>query len=344
MLRNFAKPCQARIAVVIPCYKVERHIADVIRGLPSFVRHIVCVNDASPDASAARISEVDDRRVTLVTHSTNQGIGGAMASGYRKAIELGADIVVKMDGDDQMDPAYLAELVRPLVLGEADYAKGNRWENGEMLASMPALRRTGNLALSFLTKVVSGNWRLFDPNNGYHAVRTSVLRKLNLDKLAKDYYFEINMLVELSILRAVVQDVAIPARYGDEVSSLRIGRILRRFPPLLARSLARRIWQQYFIRDFVPASLFLLLGGLLASAGVLYGASAWWLSYQRGVETPAGSVMLAVVPLLMGYQLLLQALVLDIGHQPTTALCSKTPLELNMGSDEVIERAILRAA
>ena len=261
-----------------------------------------------------------------------------MVSGYRSAMELDADIVVKMDGDDQMDSKYLFDLICPLLLGEADYSKGNRWENGEELLSMPALRRTGNLGLSFLTKLVSGNWRLFDPCNGYTAIRTSALRKMNLNKLSKDYYFETSVLVELSILRGVVKDVAIPARYGDETSSLRIGKVLRRFPPLLIKSLARRVWQQYFIRDFVPASLFLLAGTLLSSGGLLFGMCAWWLSYWRGVQTPTGTVMLAAVPLLMGYQLLMQAMVLDIGNQPTSALCSNAALQLSAEFDVVDSR------
>lgn len=258
-----------------------------------------------------------------------------MVSGYRKAMEIDVDIVVKMDGDDQMDPKFLVDLIRPLLLGEADYSKGNRWENGEELLSMPALRRTGNLALSFLTKLVSGNWRLFDPCNGYTAIRTSTLKKMDLGKQSKDYFFETSMLVELSILRAMVKDVAIPARYGDETSSLRIGRILRRFPPLLMKSFARRVWQQYFIRDFVPASLFLLAGTLLSSGGLLFGICAWWLSFLKGVQTPTGTVMLAAVPLLMGYQLLMQAMVLDIGNQPTSALCRNSVLQLSSESDVV---------
>ena len=317
---------RTRLAVVIPCYKVEPYIAAVIRSIPDYVSHIIVVDDASPDCCSDKVRELRDPRVTLVRHAHNKGVGGAMVTGYKECLKLNVDIAIKMDGDGQMDPTWIPTLIQPLLRGEADYAKGNRWHHEENLSSMPWLRRVGNLGLSFATKLASGYWKLFDPCNGYTAVRTSVLKRIRLDDLASDYFFETSMLVELSIRGAVTRDIPMPAIYGDETSSLRIGRIVRRFPRLLVQSFCRRVWQQYFVRNFDPTSLFLLAGTSLAGWGFLFGSFAWIRSLQTGIPATSGTVMLAAVPTLMGYHLLIQAAVLDISNQPTKALCSDEPL------------------
>ena len=157
-----------------------------------------------------------------------------MLTGYAEAHRLGAEIVVKMDGDGQMDPAQLPALIAPIVRGEADYAKGNRYLHARQLRSMPLLRRLGNLGLSFLTKLASGYWNIFDPTNGYTAIHAALIPLLNKEDIGRRYFFESSMLLELSLLRAVVRDVYIPARYGDETSHLSILKTLRQFPPALA--------------------------------------------------------------------------------------------------------------
>lgn len=316
----------ARVAVVIPSYKVERHIAQVIRTLPDWIWAIIVVDDCSPDELSSRVCEVADPRVYLLRHAVNQGVGGAMLTGYKEALRLGADIVVKMDGDGQMDPAFLPALLKPLLRGKADYAKGNRWIHTTGLDTMPSARRWGSVGLSFLTKLASGYWRIFDPCNGYTALRVDVLRALPLDRVARDYFFETSMLVELNALRALVVDVPMPALYGAEVSSMRLTRILFRFPPALARAFTRRVIQRYFVRSFEPISLFLLAGLLLAGWGVFFGSAAWIRSLWTGIPATAGTVMLSSLPLLMGFQLLLQAGVLEINDQPQVALCQDDPL------------------
>lgn len=313
-----------RIAVVVPCYRVAQHIESVVETMPALVDEIYLVDDASPDNLEQVVLRMIDPRVRFLRHSTNQGVGGAMLTGYRAAFEGGADIIVKMDGDGQMDPRHLPALLLPLLEGRADYTKGNRWIDEQSLQQMPPVRRWGNVGLSFAAKIASGCWNIFDPCNGYTAIRASIVPLLSPANIARDYFFETSMLVELNIARAVVLDVPLPALYGDEVSSLRIGRVLVSFPTKLASSLRRRIWQRYFVRDFGAATLFLLSGGALAAWGVGFGAFAWLRSAITMTPSTTGTVILSEMPLLMGFQLLLQALVMDIGSENKPPISSRS--------------------
>lgn len=310
------------IAVVIPAFRTERHIRDVVSTIPDFVSLIVVVDDRSPDDTAAIVTALQrvDDRVVLHRHEHNQGVGGAVISGYRIARERGADVVVKMDGDGQMDPEQLGRLVDPILRGQADYTKGNRFLHARQLASMPRARRIGNLGLSFLTKLTSGYWNVFDPTNGYTAIHTAALAAIDVDRLARRYFFEISMLVELGVAGAVVEDVPMPARYGEEVSSLSIGKTLREFPQRLARSCLRRIWMQHFVRDFTPLALLLAAGTILVAGGAAWGGAQWWLAWRAGIEATTGTVMLGVLPIILGVQCLLQCFLLDVQAVPKKAL------------------------
>lgn len=307
----------ARVAVVIPAYRVASHVGRVVAQLPAGVAHVLVVDDACPDKSGDVAAALGDPRVEVLRHPENRGVGGALKTGYRRAIELRADVVIKMDGDDQMDPARIPELIAPLLEGRADYAKGNRFRDRRALTAMPPLRRVGNWGLSFWSKLAAGYWALFDPTNGFTAIRGEALRELDLDALADRYYFEISMLAELNTVGAAAVDVAIPARYGDERSSLSISRVLIGFPPRLFSTMLRRWWTKYYVRDFTPVALFLTSGFPVLSFGVLVGAWFWIKSIRTGVPTTAGQVMLAGLPVLVGLQLLLQALVADIHAAPT---------------------------
>jgi glycosyltransferase involved in cell wall biosynthesis len=309
-----------KVAVVIPCYRVERQIAAVIAGLPAWVDVIVAVNDKSPDNTAAVLSKLSDPRLIVEHHPVNQGVGGAMMTGFQIALAQGADIIVKVDGDGQMDPQYLPALVAPLVHGTADFTKGNRWSDLKSLRSMPAIRLIGNTGLGFLVRLASGYWSMFDPVNGYVAIRRDVLSMIRRP-LPKRYFFESGLLIELGILRALVQDVPMPARYGDEHSSLSITRTLFGFPPRLAKGLARRLIWRYFIYDFTVVSLLLLFGLPLFVFGTIFGL--WtWAGLQGEAFASAGQVMLAAMPIILGFQLLLQALVLDVSNAPRKPLCA----------------------
>lgn len=315
-----APPAQ-KIACVIPAYNEEKFIAGVVGGIPDFIDRIIVVNDASSDRTGEVVAGLGNPRVMLINHTVNQGVGGAMISGYRKALEAGVDIVVKLDGDGQMDPANLRRLIAPILRGQADYAKGVRFRDADVLRDMPTVRLVGNLGLSFLTKVASGYWNIFDPTNGYTALGRAALKQLHFERLSRDYFFETSMLINLYRIGAVVADVPMKARYGQEQSKLSPAKVLVVFPFYLLKALLKRILWRYFIQDFTACSAFLGLGLLLTAFGVLFGLSKWWMySFVKGTGAPIGTVMVAVIPLILGFQLLLQALVLDISNAPQTPI------------------------
>lgn len=328
------------MAIVVPAYRVAPQLGRVLSGIPPWVRHVIVVDDASDDASAEIARSCGDARVELVRRDHNGGVGAAMKLGYTRALALGAQIVVKMDGDDQMDPAQLGALIAPILRGQADYAKGNRFASRRAISAMPTARRLGNLALSFMAKLASGYWNVFDPTNGYTAIRREALEALDLDGVADRYFFEISMLVELNVTSAAVRDVFMPARYGDERSSMSLPKIALSFPFELTRAAVHRIWARYFVRDFSAVSLFLVTGVPLVLVGASLGAGYWARSIERGVPTTAGQVMLAAFPLIVGFMLLLQSLVLDVASVPQSS--ARGPISGNPGvggADTSVESA-----
>lgn len=304
------------VAVIIPCYGVAAEIVEVVRSVPAIVDTIIAVDDASSDGTGAVLRGIDDPRLVVLTHDRNRGVGGAMISGYHEALERNADICVKIDGDGQMPIAHLGRLLAPILEGRADFTKGNRFHHTGALRSMPSVRLIGNGGLSFLNKLVSGYWSVFDPTNGYTAIRSDVLRQIGLRHVSRGYFFETSMLAELNIVGATVRDVAIPARYGDERSGLRAGRVLVSFPFLMVRTLCRRFFWRYMIRDFNVLTLCVLSGVPLLSFGVIFGAYRWWLSYTTGVPATAGTTLVAALPVILGYLSLLVAAVIDMLSEP----------------------------
>lgn len=307
---------EAGVWLVIPCYKVKDHIARVIARAPAWVEGIVCVDDACPDGSGDFIaSHIEDPRVRLVRLPENRGVGGATLAGYAEAERLGGRILVKVDGDDQMDLSYLGQLVAPIVLGEADYTKGNRFTSISHLAAMPRIRIFGNAALSFAAKVSTGYWNVFDPTNGFTAIEASVARRLQEKRVSQRFFFETDLLYHLGALRAVVRDVPIPARYGDEVSNLRISAIVGPFALKHLTNFLQRVLGQYFVRDFNVATLELMAGAAFTLYGLSYGLH--WLAVRApGQAASAGVVMAAALPVIVGVQLLLQAMHFDVFNVP----------------------------
>lgn len=308
-----------KVGVVIPAFRAESTIKAVLQSVPAWVSRVFVIDDESPDGLAGVVSafaEGDDR-VELIRHERNTGVGGAVLSGYRKAYEAGVEIIVKMDADGQMDPLYLPALIAPISGRKADYCKGNRFLHVRQLRSMPALRRMGNMILSFITKAASGYWKVFDPTNGYTAINSALIPLLDTERIDKRYFFESSLLIELGMLKAVVKDVSIPARYGKEKSSLSELHSAFDFTPKLVAGFCRRIWQQYFLRDFNAVSVFLFFGSFLTLAGLIWGIAKWIINAAQGIVTTAGTVMLAVVPLITGIQLLIQAVVIDIQNAPS---------------------------
>lgn len=308
------------VAVIIPMYRVEPYIQKVIESVPDWVRWIIAVDDMSPDQSGEVVKKLGDTRVILIHNPVNLGVGGAMLVGFEKAVELGARIAVKIDGDGQMDPAFLIDMVEPLFNGQADYTKGNRFFHVSEIAAMPFVRRIGNLGLSFLTKVASGYWNVFDPTNGYVAISLDTYRSLDTRHIGRRYFFETSMLIELNLVRAVVNEIAMPARYSGESSSLSIRRTLLEFPFQLLNGFLRRIWLQYFVLDFSFGSLYFIFGILMGLFGTVWGLYFWNKSISTGVPASTGTVMIAVLPVILGFQLLLQAVAYDIQNVPKTVI------------------------
>lgn len=312
------------IATVIPCYRVERDIIAVIAGLPDYIKHIIVIDDVSPDHTAELVADLAQRdsRIVLIRHETNQGVGGATVSGFRKALELGAQIVVKVDGDGQMDTNHLPELLIPLILGHADYTKGNRFRDFQALQEMPAIRRFGNMVLGFLTKAATGYWNLFDPTNGYVAIRSSVLAQLPLHSIDKTYFFETSMLVNLYLLGAVIKDVPMPARYRGEISSLSIHRSVLEFPFKLLKHFVRRIILMNLIYDFSMASVYIMVGLPLLLFGLIFGITKWIKYASLNIPAPTGTVMLPTLSVLLAIQFLLAAIETDLRSTPRVPLSS----------------------
>ncbi len=305
------------VAAVVPCYRVGDAVLGVIAAMPPEVSAIYVVDDACPDGSGARVeAQCRDPRVAVLRNAENQGVGGAVLRGYAAALEAGADIVVKIDGDGQMDPRLVPAFVAPIAAGEADYTKGNRFFNLDKLAGMPPMRLFGNAVLSFLTKLSSGYWDVFDPTNGYTAVHAGVLRQLPFDKLSRRYFFESDMLFRLNTLRAVVVDVPMHARYAGETSSLRISRVAAEFLVKHPRNFAKRIFYNYYLRDMSLASIELPLGLALLGFGTVFGAAKWIASRASGTPAASGTVMLAAVTVIIGIQFVLAFLAHDIASVP----------------------------
>ncbi len=323
-----------KIAVAIPCYKVTQHVMGVIAAIGPEVEIIYAVDDACPDHSGKFIEEHNtDPRVRVLYNPENRGVGGAIVTGYKAAIADGMDIVVKIDGDGQMNPALLQQFVRPLLRHQADYTKGNRFFRPESVQGMPPMRLFGNAVLSFLTKLSCGYWTSMDPTNGYTAVRTNVLEELPLDKLEKRYFFETDMLFRLNTVRAVVKDVPMDSVYADEESNLKIGKILPEFLRKHLSRLGRRYVYNYLVRDFNVGTVYSLVGSLLVLSGGLFGFTQWVAGHAHNQTASSGTVMLAALPIIIGIQCLIAFMHYDVSNVPTEPL-SNTLDDLQMPHDE----------
>lgn len=325
------------VAVVIPCFRVKAQILAVLEAIGPEVGMVVVVDDCCPEGSGTHVAlHCRDPRVTVIRHDANQGVGGAVLTGYAHAAARGADILVKLDGDGQMDPALIALFTYPIAAGLADYSKGNRFYNIEDVRQMPAARLFGNAVLSFMSKISTGHWSLFDPTNGYTAIAASVFERLPAAKIQRRYFFESDMLFRLGTIGARVVDVPMTARYGDEVSSLKIGRVLPQFLLGHAVNLGKRLVYTYLLRDFSIASLELLVGSAALLFGLVFGSLEWGESSRSGHAATTGTVMLAALPVISGIQMLLSFLAYDMAAAPARALHPLLPRRAaaGLGQDE----------
>jgi dolichol-phosphate mannosyltransferase len=315
-----------KVAVVMPCYKSRAHVLDVIDRIGQEVFLIVVVDDACPEGTGECVAaSTKDARVMVVRNETNLGVGGAVLHGYRIALEHGAEIVVKIDSDGQMDPALLPRIIHPIRERLADYTKGNRFFNIDDVRSMPAVRLFGNAGLTFLTKLSSGYWNIFDPTNGYTAIHRSTLELLPLEKIDNRFFFESDMLFRLYIAGAVVVDVPMPAVYGSEHSELNVRKVLLPFAFKNISNTVKRVVYRYFLRDMNIGSLELVAGTALLFFGVIFGANAWIAGAAAGVLASPGTVMLAGLPILVGIQFILGFFAFDVSAIP------RVPLQVVLG-------------
>ena len=307
--------------VVVPAYRVETHIIDVLRRIGPEVSKVWVVDDACPHESGQLVlTTISDPRVKVIIHESNAGVGGATITGYRAAIQDNADVIVKLDGDGQMFPEDIPKLISPLITKEADYTKGNRFDSLQDLRKMPKLRILGNAVLSLMSKTSTGYWSVNDPTNGFTAIHRSALERIDLEKLSKRFFFESDMLFRLNLAGAVVRDVALPARYGDERSNLKIRKVLMEFPLKHARNHLKRIGYRYYLREWSIGSIELVFGLLLAFTGTVFGITTVLGALARGESATAGQVTFASLTIILGFQLILSFISYDIQSEPKTPL------------------------
>ncbi len=307
-----------KLAAVIPCYRVRRHIVSVVEGVLPHVDHVFVVDDCCPEQTADLVmATFPSDRVTVLRHRTNRGVGGATVTGYGAAFAAGYDVAIKLDGDGQMDPEYIQDLVQPILAKEADYTKGNRFYQREHVAKMPTIRMFGNSVLSLMTKVSSGYWNITDPTNGFTAIHAVAAHEVDLAKVDRRYFFESDILFRLNIARAVVMDVPMPAIYGLETSNLPIGSVLLEFPVKHIRNLFKRFAYNYLVRDFSVGTIQILAGLVFTVFGVTFGSISWIRNAAAERDTPVGTVIVATLPIILGFQLLLAALSFDIANIPS---------------------------
>jgi glycosyltransferase involved in cell wall biosynthesis len=308
------------VAVVLPAYNEADHIGEVIATMPEWVDRIYVVDDCSTDRTADVVRGLHDDRLTLISHQENTGVGGAMVSGYKRGLDDGIDILVKMDADGQMDPADMWWLCSPIADDLIDYSKGNRFYVVNSNRAMPAKRKFGSVMLSFMTKIASGYWHIFDSQCGFTAIRSGMLRLIDLDRISSDYFFENDMLIALNPVGARVADVPTATRYGDEVSDVSIARVAFTFPPRLFGRWWSRVVRKHFFLDFSAVGVLVLFAVPMILFGLIYGGYHWYLSAQYGEPATTGTVMIAVLPIIIGVQLALQAFVMEVGSSPGAAV------------------------
>ena len=303
-----------RIGVIIPYYNAKDFIADVIKNLPEYIDTIYLVNDASLEEIPSQVNTF--LKVKIIDCEVNLGVGGAVKKGFIAGITDNMDYLIKVDADGQMESKYIPDLLKPLIQSTADYAKGNRFHDFAKLRKMPFIRKIGNLILSFLTKSATGYWHVFDPTNGFFAIKTASLTKMNFQKLSNRYFFETSILSELYFQKARIVDVPMSAVYGDETSNMKVWKMPFVFLPKLIRLFISRIVKRYFIYDFNISSVYLIFGLPLFLFGIIYGVYNWIYYSSRDIFTPTGTIMIITLCIILGFQLLLQVINNDIENSP----------------------------
>lgn len=313
------------IGIVIPCYKVGKSINAIVENLVNlklpynfFIKYIVIVDDNCPDNSTKNIHHklLKNPKVITLMHKINLGVGGAVKTGYNFLLKKNVNFIIKIDGDGQMDTKHIKSFVNHAISGNYSYVKGNRFYNYETIKTMPLTRLLGNAILSFLNKISSGYWDIFDPTNGYTLIKKNALEKLDIDKINNRYFFESDMLFRLSLIRARVSDFPIQAIYGSEESNLKVYKIIGPFLYLHFKNFIKRFFYLYILRDISVASFEFILGLPLFIFGFVYGVHQWNYFSIVGQEAPTGTIILISLALIFGVQFLLGFINYDINNNP----------------------------
>jgi glycosyltransferase involved in cell wall biosynthesis len=304
------------IAVIVPAYNEEKLIGKVLHTVPTFIDHVVVVDDASGDRTGETIKahQQRDSRIVYLLHRKNEGVGGAVATGYKWARDHDIAISVVMAGDAQMDPEDLPQLLDPVVDGEVDYSKGNRLFTGKAWEIIPKRRYLGNAVLSFLTKIASGYWHVADSQSGYGAVNLEVLKTIDLDRIYKRYGMPNDFLVRLNVYHFRVRDVPVNPIYGiGERSGIKIYKVVFTLSLLLLKLFLWRLKEKYIIRDFHPLVLFYLMGFVLTPNGIVFGC--YLLVYRLFIGPVATtSALFAAFFVISGLQSLFFAMWFDMEY------------------------------
>jgi glycosyltransferase involved in cell wall biosynthesis len=300
------------VAVVVPAHDEEHLVTTTLGTIPGFVDRVIVVDDGSADATTERVRSFGDSRVELVVHERNRGVGAAILTGYKRALDEDLDVVCVMAADNQMDPDDLEALVRPVARGEVDYAKANRLFTGQAWKLIPRTRYLGNAVLSMLTKVASGYWHVADSQSGYTAIGKGTLAVLDLDRVYTGYGFPNDMLVHLNVVNARVRDIPSRPVYGvGERSGIRYHKVAPRISWLLVKGFFWRLREKYVIRDFHPLVFFYGFGFISTLAGLALGVLE--LVYRIGGNAVSvGTVVLIALLLISGSQFMLFAMWFDM--------------------------------
>jgi glycosyltransferase involved in cell wall biosynthesis len=304
------------IAVVIPAYNEERLIGMTLKSVPSFVDKIVVIDDGSVDGTARIVNETgsEDDRVILIQNTENQGVGGAIITGYKKAVELEMDVTAVMAGDGQMAPEDLIDVIEPVAKGEADYTKGNRLFQGDAWTMIPRYRYLGNSFLSLLTKIASGYWHIADSQSGYTAISLAALKRISLDRIYKRYGMPNDMLIKLNQYDFRVRDVHVKPVYNiGESSGIRLRHVIPRITWLLFKGFWERLFFKYVIKDFHPLVFFYILSFFLLTASVPLTIRLLYMWVFTGV-IPGINTMAVVFTLISGLQTLFFGMWFDMEY------------------------------
>jgi glycosyltransferase involved in cell wall biosynthesis len=303
-----------QVAVVIPAHDEEKLLPATLAGVPAFVDRVIVVDDASTDATAerARVAAVSDPRIEVLSHTRNGGVGAAILTGYRRAVEERIDVTCVMAADNQMDPADLRSLVEPVARGEVEYAKANRLFTGQAWDVIPRHRYLGNAVLSLLTKIASGYWHVADSQSGFTAIGLEALERLDLDRIYRRYGFPNDMLVHLNVWNARVRDVPSRPVYGvGERSEIRLWKVIPAICWLLLKAFCWRLREKYVIRDFHPLVFFYAFGITMSLVGLGLGVALIVLR-ALGNDITVATVVLDALLLIFGSQFTLFAMWFDM--------------------------------